>query len=138
MSRQTTCVVVDDDYNTTEIFAEFLELKGLKVLGCGYNGKDAVKLYRQNKPDVVFLDVMMPQYDGLYGLEEIRKECPDAHVIMVTADLRAQTEDRLRQLSATAIVFKPFEIDRIMEIVARLSLQLDDAKDRVSEVIHVN
>ncbi len=115
-------VVVDDDYNTVEVFAEFLELKNIKVVGKGFDGNDAVKLYRNLKPDIVFLDVMMPEYDGFYALENIRKINPNAVVVMVTADLTAETEQRLKELKANSIVYKPFDIQQILEQIDKLAL----------------
>ena len=97
------------------VFSEFLEINGVNVIGQGYDGKEAVDLYVKVRPDVVFLDVMMDKFDGLYALEEIRKIDPDANVIMVTADLSADTYAKMTSLKASAIVFKPFEIDAIMK-----------------------
>ncbi|TBR23274.1 MAG: response regulator [Candidatus Nitrosotenuis sp.] len=113
-----TAIIVDDDYNTVVTFTDFLQFNGIRVVGTGYAGKDAVKMYEKLRPGVVFLDVMMPKpYDGFYALENIRKLNPDAVVIMVTADLTEQTEDRLRQLRASAIVYKPFDIKKILQIL---------------------
>jgi len=119
----TTSIVVDDDFDTVEVFSEYLELKNIHVLGKGYNGKDAVDLYQKLKPDVVFLDVLMPDYDGFYALEKIRKLNPNANVIMVTASLTAQTEDKLKDLNASAIIYKPYDIDNIVETVHRVLKQ---------------
>lgn len=66
-------IIVDDDYDAVEVFAEILELQNIKVAGKGFDGNDAVKLYSQLKPDIVFLDVMMPEYDGFYALEMANK-----------------------------------------------------------------
>ncbi len=115
----TTSIVVDDDFDTVEVFSEYLELSDINVVGKGYNGKDAVDLYQKLKPDVVFLDVLMPDYDGFYALEKIRKLNPNANVIMVTASLTAQTEDKLKDLNASAIIYKPYDIDNIVETVHR-------------------
>jgi len=117
-------IVIDDDYNTVEVFTEFLELNEVKVVGKGYDGKDAFNLYKQLKPDVVFMDVMMPDYDGLYALENIRKINPKALVVMVTADLTAETEIKLASMKATSIVYKPFDIQQILEIVDKLALKV--------------
>jgi len=122
-------VVVDDDYNTVDVFAEFLELKNIKVVGKGFDGNDAVKLYRQLKPDIVFLDVMMPEYDGIYALEKIKEINPNAVVMMVTADLTVETEQRLNELKANSIVYKPFDIQQILEIISKLALKCEAAKN---------
>ena len=119
----TNAIVIDDDFDTVEVFSDYLELKNIHVLGKGYNGKDAVDLYKKLNPDVVFLDVLMPDYDGFYALEKIRQVNPKAHVIMVTASLTAQTEDKLKDLNASAIIFKPYEIDQVIETVNRVLKQ---------------
>lgn len=119
----TNAIVIDDDFDTVEVFCEYLELKNIHILGKGYNGKDAVDLYKKLNPDVVFLDVLMPDYDGFYALEKIRQVNPKAHVIMVTASLTAQTEDKLKELNASAIIFKPYEIDQVVETVNRVLKQ---------------
>ena len=113
----TTAIVVDDDVDTCEVLTEYLELKDIKVLGNGYDGKEAVDLYQKHKPDLVFLDIMMPHYDGFYGLEKIKQLNPAAYVIVVTGDLTAETFNRLKILNSSAIIYKPFDIDKIMDVV---------------------
>jgi len=115
-----TSIIVDDDFDTVEVFSEYLELSDIHVVGKGYNGKDAVDLYQKLKPDVVFLDVLMPDYDGFYALEKIRQLDHDAKIIMVTASLTAQTSDQLKDLNASAIIYKPYDINNIIETVHRV------------------
>lgn len=103
------------------VFSEFLEINGINVIGKGHDGKDAVGLYVKLRPDVVFLDVMMEKFDGLYALEEIKKIDPDANVIMVTADLSEDTYVKMTSLKASAIIFKPYEIDAIMKVLHDIS-----------------
>lgn len=117
----TSVIVVDDDKDTVEVFCEYLDIKGISVLGKGYDGKTAVELYKEHKPDIVLLDVMMPDYDGFYGLEQIRKFDPKAKVIMVTADLTSDTEKKLVELKASAMIYKPYEIDSVIETIEKVS-----------------
>ncbi len=116
----TSVIVVDDDQDTVEVFCEYLILKGLDVIGKGYNGNEAVELYEKLKPDILLCDVMMPQYDGFYALKKIRSIDPNAKVIMVTADMTTDTEEKLKELKATALVYKPYEIDGIMETIDKV------------------
>ncbi|MFB5598235.1 MAG: response regulator [Nitrosopumilaceae archaeon] len=118
---QINLIIVDDDKDTVEIFEDFLKFKGFNVLGVGHNGKDAVNLYDKFKPDVVLMDVMMPEYSGFYGLENIRKINPDAKVIMVTADLTEQTEEKLAELNASAVLYKPYEIDDVVNTINKVN-----------------
>ena len=117
----TSVIVVDDDRDTVEVFCEYLAIKNIKVLGRGFDGRTAVELYKKHKPDVVLLDVMMPDYDGFYGLEKIRKIDPDAKIIMVTADLTSDTEKKLVDLKASAMIYKPYEIDSVIETIEKVN-----------------
>ena len=117
----TSVIVVDDDRDTVEVFCEYLSIKNIQVLGRGYDGKAAVDLYQEHKPDIVLLDVMMPDYDGFYGLEQIRKHDPNAKIIMVTADLTSDTEKKLVELKASAMIYKPYEIDSVIETIEKVS-----------------
>jgi DNA-binding NarL/FixJ family response regulator len=113
-------VVIDDDVDTVEVFCEYLEIKDIEVVGRGYNGKTAVELYEKLKPDIMLLDVMMPDYDGFYGLENIKKINPNAKLIMVTADLTYDTEKKLKMFNASAIIYKPYEIDSVIDTIHKV------------------
>ena len=115
-----TAIVIDEDIDTCDVLTECLELKNIQILGDGYDGKDAVDLYKKYNPDIVFLDIMMPHYDGFYALEKIKQLDPDARVIMVTGDLTAETYNRLQILKTSAIIYKPFDIDHMMEVIKQV------------------
>jgi DNA-binding response OmpR family regulator len=117
----TRVIVVDDDRDTVEVFTEYLAIKGIDVVAKGYNGKEAVELYKEHTPDITLLDVMMPMYDGFYGLQNIRRINPNAKVIMVTADLTSDTEKKMHELQASAILYKPYEIDSVVETIDKVS-----------------
>ena len=113
--KQTSALVVDDDPDAVEMFSDYLEIKGINVIGKSNNGKEGLEAYKKLKPDVVFLDIMMPDSDGIYALKEIREINPKAKVVMVTADMSAQTKKKLRELKPTDVIYKPYNIDRIMD-----------------------
>lgn len=116
-----TAIVIDDDVDTVDVFCDYLEIKDVQVLGRGYNGKMAVELYEIHKPDIVFLDLMMPEYDGFYALENIRKINPESKIIIVTADLRDEKAIRLSQLKPTRVFIKPYDIEKISQVVAMIN-----------------
>jgi CheY-like chemotaxis protein len=123
MVKMVKVIVVDDDIDTVEVFCEYLEIKDITVVGRGYNGKTAVELYEKFRPDIALLDVMMPEYDGFFALENIKQINPHAKVIMVTADLTADTEKKLKLLNASAIIYKPYEIDSVIDTIHQVSKQ---------------
>ena len=120
-SSQITAIIIDDDKGITTVFTEYLQIHGIATLGIGHDGKSTIELYQKTKPDIVFLDVIMPDYDGFYGLEKIKQLDPNARVIMVTADITQETHDRLMSLGANMIIHKPFEIEEIIMVINRIT-----------------
>jgi len=120
-SSQITAIIIDDDKGITTVFREYLQIHGIATLGVGHDGKSVVELYQKTKPDIVFLDVMMSDYDGFYGLEKIKQFDPNAKVIMVTADLTQDAHDKLVSLGANMIIHKPFEIEEILMMINRIT-----------------
>ncbi|NDB32733.1 MAG: response regulator [Nitrososphaeria archaeon] len=114
-----TAVVIDDDRATAKVFAEYLELLGIRIVSIGYDGKVAVELYQKCKPDIIFLDLVMPQYDGIYALTEIRKLDQNAKVIVTTADLQTVNSTMLASLKTNDILVKPFDIDKIKDTIEK-------------------
>lgn len=71
------------------------------------DGYKALELFRSFSPDVTFLDLTMPDKNGLEVLEEIRRDFPEAIVIILSADIQKQTQEKVQQLGAFAMVKKP-------------------------------
>lgn len=118
--NRCTALVVDDDEDTVNLFVEFLEICNVTVIGTAFDGKQAEKAYQDLVPDVVFSDVMMPDYDGFYALEHIKKINPVAIMVMITGDVRSETIKKLEDLGADAIIYKPFDMQRVVVTVNEL------------------
>ena len=118
-TKQKQILLIEDDKFIHESLKEFLELEDFSVTSA-FNGKEAEKIYRDLSPDVVFSDVMMPDYDGFYALEQIKKINPKSIVVMITGDVRSETINMLGQLGADAIIYKPFDMKVIIKTVNNL------------------
>ena len=116
-TKVTTALVVDDDNDAVEMFSDYLEIKGVKVSGKAHDGKEGVELYKKLKPDIVFLDVIMPEYNGLYALNKIREINPDAKVVMLTADMSPDTRKKLREMKPAGVIYKPYDVEKIIDNV---------------------
>ena len=112
-------MVVDDDSNICELLRLYLEKEDFDVC-LAYNGKQALELFEKQKPDLILLDIMMPELDGWQVCREIRKSsaCP---IIMLTA--KGEVFDKVLglELGADDYVVKPFEAK---EVVARVKAVL--------------
>ncbi len=112
-----TAIVIDDDRATVHLFSDMLEMMGVKVLAKGFDGKDAVRLYKKYSPDIVFTDITMPEYDGFYAIEEIKKFDPHAKVVAVTAYCTYESARRLEKSKVSARIYKPFDIQDIKKVL---------------------
>ncbi len=113
-------IIVDDEKDVVDVFSDYLELQGVQIVGVGYDGKEAVELYRDKKPEIVFLDISMPEYDGFYALKKIKESDEDSVVILITGDLTKETETKAEELKASAIIYKPFKIDKLLDVIGKL------------------
>jgi len=116
-----TAIVVDDDQDNVDLFCEFLEIIQVKSIGKGNNGLQAVELYRQYTPDIVFLDLLMPDYDGFYAIDNIRTIHPDAFIVVITAVIDKNSRKKLEDLHPNFIIQKPFEPEQITEIISKFN-----------------
>ncbi len=112
-------LVVDDDKNICDLLRMYLEKEGYNVV-LVHNGLDAVESFNSEEPDLVLLDIMLPQLDGWQVCREIRKQS-ETPIIMVTA--KDETFDKVLglELGADDYVTKPFDTK---EIVARIKAVL--------------
>ena len=117
IQKNATAIVIDDDDDAVELFSDYLENKGVKVVGKANDGKEGFELYKKLKPDVVFLDVIMPKYDGFYTLSKIREINPEAKIIMVTGDFSPETKKKLKEMKATDIIYKPYDERAIDKVI---------------------
>ncbi len=86
----------------------------------GANGVEAVALYKEYKPDIVFLDLTMPEMDGFEALAHIREFDKNSRVHIVTADIQAKSQEIVLDLGAAAVEAKPIAEERLAEIFAAL------------------
>lgn len=107
-------VIIDDDVDSTETMHEFFDLENVPVLACGYDGKDAVQLYKKHNPDIVLLDLDMPKFDGYYAVIEIKKINPDAKIIVLTGVVEEKFLGKLEGQKKLEIIYKPYDLDEVV------------------------
>ena len=116
--KKTSAVVVDDDSMMREMLKLILRSDSYSVIGEASNGKDAISLCERLSPDLVLLDINMPKMDGLQALEEIRKVCPSAKVVMVSADATMDKVSEAVQKGAVGFVVKPLNSASVLDRIS--------------------
>ena len=122
-NKSANVIVIDDNKDVRDVFIELLEMHGVNVLASGCNGKEGFDLYRDLRPDIVFMDAMMDDYDGYYGLEKIKEFDSKAMVVLVTGSFNV--DSKLEGCLANAVLEKPIDMTKVMGVVNSVALPSD-------------
>ncbi|GDY12010.1 protein CcdB [Planctomycetota bacterium] len=115
----TRVLIVDDALFMRRLIRQALEPLGYDICAEACDGEEAITLYRQHRPDVTTLDMVMPIADGIAALTGIRTINPQAKVIMVTAVDQREAMLRAVQLGVSDFIVKPFSPERIVSAIDR-------------------
>jgi two-component system chemotaxis response regulator CheY len=112
-------LIVDDAAFMRMMIKDILEKNGFEVVGEASNGIKAVELFKKEKPDVVTMDITMPDMDGIEAVKEIKAFDPAAKVIMCSAmGQQTMVMDAIRA-GARDFIVKPFQADRVLEAIKK-------------------
>jgi len=115
-----TVLVCDDAIFMRTMIADILAQAGFEVVGEAETGREAVDKYRQLKPDLVTMDIVMPDMGGIEAVREICKDDPDARILMCSAMGQQALVVEAIQAGAKDFVVKPFQPSRVLEAVQRV------------------
>ena len=113
-------LVVDDAALARRILKNVLETAGHEIVGEASNGEAAIAAYRRHHPDLVMMDVTMPEMDGVEASRRILSEFPDATLVMVTSVSRERVVRDLARAGVADFIVKPYRPDTVLKAVARV------------------
>jgi two-component system, chemotaxis family, chemotaxis protein CheY len=108
-------LIADDSMMVRRILEKFTSQLKLELVGSAANGKEAVKMFEELKPEMVSLDITMPEMDGLAAMKKILEIKPDTKIIIISA---VNSKDMIVQAlnaGAKAYIVKPFDEKKIVE-----------------------
>ncbi|KGT72701.1 chemotaxis protein CheY [Bradyrhizobium japonicum] len=112
-------LIVDDAAFMRMMIKEILTKNGFSVVGEASDGAQAVEKYKELGPDLVTMDITMPEMDGITALKEIKKIDQNARIIMCSAmGQQAMVIDAI-QAGAKDFIVKPFQADRVIEAIKK-------------------
>jgi len=116
--KQVTFVVVDDAVFMRTIIRKMIEqVDEHKVVGEASNGRDAIEAAAKYQPDIMTLDITMPELDGIQAVPEILKVSPKTRIIMVSAMGQQSMVIEAIKMGAKDFVIKPFEKSRVYQAI---------------------
>ncbi len=113
-------LIVDDAAFMRMMLKDILTKNGLEVVGEAVNGGDAVEKFQELQPDVVTMDITMPEMDGITAVKQIKASHPQAKIIMCSAMGQQPMVLEAIQAGAKDFVVKPFQADRVMESINKV------------------
>ena len=113
-------LIVDDAAFMRMMIKDILQKNGFEVIGEGSNGIQAVELYKKEKPDVVTMDITMPDMDGIEAVKQIKAFDSNAKIIMCSAmGQQSMVMDAIKA-GAKDFIVKPFQADRVLEAINKV------------------
>lgn len=133
--KKYTIVIVDDDKNNIELLKEILSDFDYRVI-TAVDGKDAIKKIRKEMPDLILLDIIMPEMDGITACKQIKKDKKLKHIPIIFLSSINQTESIVQGFKIGAIdyITKPFKSE---ELVVRINthLELKGSRDKIESLV---
>lgn len=112
-------LIVDDNDLMRALLRGILRSESYVVIGETKNGALALEFIEKEKPDIVFLDVMMPEMDGLEALQNIKSKYPQTVVIMITGNPSVENVQESIQNGADGFIVKPFNSAKVLDTLDR-------------------
>ena len=113
-------LIVDDSAFMRNLLKNVLFKGNLDTVGEATDGEDAITKYKELKPDLVTMDIIMPNKDGIAALKEIRRSDQNAKVIMVTAVGQEKLVKSAIKFGAKGYIVKPFQAPKVIEEVKKV------------------
>ncbi|MDR0986611.1 MAG: response regulator [Ruminococcus sp.] len=118
-------LLCDDSLMIIKKMGDVLKSFGVGVVQTALDGEQAVKLFKLTKPDIVFMDQVMPNKTGLEALKEIKAYHPDSIVFMLSSMGTIAKRDEAEKLGARGFLQKPVNADDIKAILEQVTAELD-------------
>ncbi len=112
-------LICDDAAFMRVMIKDILTKNGYTVAGEAENGQKAIEKYNETKPDLVMMDITMPEMDGIQALKKIKEIDSDANIIMCSAMGQQAMVIESIQSGAKDFIVKPFQADRVLEAVKK-------------------
>jgi len=120
-------LIVDDTFSSRQLLARMLNQVARLVIHEARDGDSAVAQYQRMRPQITFLDIDMPNKNGMDVLKEIRALDPSAYVVMVSAAGSIDTVQAALALGVGGFVVKPFSERRILDVMRKYAAECGDA-----------
>ena len=114
-------LIADDALFMREMIKEIIQQGGYEVVGEAANGSEAVSKHRQLKPDITTMDIVMPIKSGIQAVQDIRKECAEARIVIISALGQDSLVIEALEAGAKDFIVKPFKAEKVLEVLKKVA-----------------
>ena len=120
--RKNRILIVEDAPYMREMIIEMLNhaKDRYEVVGFAINGKEAIEKYRELKPDLVTMDLVMEEMDGIQAIRKIKQEDPNALILVITAMDTPENRTMAMDAGADGYHWKPFTINNLLDVLEEM------------------
>ena len=126
--KMTRLLLVEDHVLVRQSIRAFLQGAAFDVIGEASTGREAVQLAHELQPDVVIMDLHLPEMNGIEATRRIRRECPNVRVIALTAYNEKAYQRALREAGADGFVLKTVEFSELVSVIQQVIAQDEDVE----------
>lgn len=113
-------LIVDDSLMMRKKLNAYIEDLNYNIVGVASDGEEAIRLSKELKPDIITMDVTMPNVDGITAVKEIKKDNPNVKIVMITSHGQEDIILRSLEAGAAAYLIKPIEKEKLGEVLSGL------------------
>lgn len=110
-------LIVDDSLMMRKKLNAYIEDLNYNIVGTASDGEEAIRLSKELKPDIITMDVTMPNVDGITAVKEIKKDNPNVKIVMITSHGQEDIILRSLEAGAAAYLIKPIEKEKLGEVL---------------------
>ena len=114
-------VADDSSFMRTMLSKMFKNTPSVGEIRQAVNGEEALQMYKKKRPDLVTMDIDMPEMNGIDVAKKIKSFDPKANIVMVTSSDKSNTREEAEKIGASGYITKPFERAEIKELIENLS-----------------
>ena len=134
VNRKMRVLIADDVQETRRNTRLMLAtIDDVEVVAIASNGLQALQLAKEHRPDIVFLDINMPEMDGLTAFKEIQKVLPGTGCVIISAEKDTGTLRTAMSIGVQEYLIKPFTVDELEAAVARVHQKVEQARKKIAE-----
>lgn len=126
-----TAMIVDDSFFMRNMLRSILEIEGYRIVGEAGNGQEAVDSFRTCRPDLILMDIIMPEKNGIEATREIIRLDRNACVIICTMKGQDMLVRSAREAGAQALVLKPYRAEEVLEVLQEVTAAKSARKKEV-------